>query len=157
MQPCDVVKLIYQGEFGGGHLITDEVECLRRLRQEYETVTADESMPLSEEIGDGMVRIHLAALHEEAYPLERLCREFIRSAEVKQGRIEAFWQKLQEVKDHFDQFSFGFSLEEMEQYLQQYQREGCPAVSHSTAFRAAYHPAYRVVCKAETVVDLPKK
>ena len=28
MQPQDAVKLIYQNEFGGGHLIRDEEACL---------------------------------------------------------------------------------------------------------------------------------
>ena len=34
MQPRDAVKLIYQNEFGGGHLIRDEQTCLNYLRQE---------------------------------------------------------------------------------------------------------------------------
>ena len=28
MEPTDAVKLIYQNEFGGGHLIRDEESCL---------------------------------------------------------------------------------------------------------------------------------
>ena len=36
MQPVDAVKLIYQNEFGGGHLIRDEEMFLNYLRQEYE-------------------------------------------------------------------------------------------------------------------------
>ena len=32
MQPQDAVKLIYQNEFGGGHLIRDEEACLNYLR-----------------------------------------------------------------------------------------------------------------------------
>ena len=35
MQPRDAVKLIYQNEFGGGHLIRDEEACLNYLRREY--------------------------------------------------------------------------------------------------------------------------
>ena len=38
MQPTDAVKLIYQNEFGGGHLIRDEEICLNYLRQEYTSV-----------------------------------------------------------------------------------------------------------------------
>ena len=34
MQPTDAVKLIYQNEFGGGHLIRDEQACLNYLRRE---------------------------------------------------------------------------------------------------------------------------
>ena len=34
MQPTDAVRLIYQNEFGGGHLIRDEEICLNYLRQD---------------------------------------------------------------------------------------------------------------------------
>ena len=36
MEAQDLVKLIYQSEFGGGHLIRDPGESLRRLQAEYE-------------------------------------------------------------------------------------------------------------------------
>ena len=37
MEPTDAVKLIYQNEFGGGHLIQDVDSCLNYLRREYES------------------------------------------------------------------------------------------------------------------------
>jgi hypothetical protein len=62
MQPTDAVKLIYQNEFGGGHLIRDEAQCLARLQQEYDAVPQSDILPLAEPIGNNMVRVHLAAL-----------------------------------------------------------------------------------------------
>lgn len=53
MQPTDAVKLIYQNEFGGGHLIRDEQACLNYLRREYASVEKDSSVPLYEDIGSG--------------------------------------------------------------------------------------------------------
>ena len=41
--------------------------------------------------------------------------------------------------------AFGFSSEELEAYLDTYQRSGCPMVSHSEQYRQAYKPAYRIV------------
>ena len=35
MEPTDAVKLIYQNEFGGGHLIRDEESCRNYLYREY--------------------------------------------------------------------------------------------------------------------------
>ena len=61
MQPTDAVKLLYQNEFGGGHLIQDEVACLSYLYQEY-AATVQTDVPLLEEIGSGIVRVQLAAL-----------------------------------------------------------------------------------------------
>lgn len=34
MRPADAVKLLYQQEFGGGHLVTDTADSLVRLRTE---------------------------------------------------------------------------------------------------------------------------
>ena len=78
MQPRDAVKLIYQNEFGGGHLIQDEHACLNHLRQEYADLVKDPTAPLYEDIGNGIVRVNLAALKEE--DLEQLGQDFIASA-----------------------------------------------------------------------------
>ena len=81
MRPTDAVKLIYQNEFGGGHLIRDEEAVLNYLRQEYESVEKNASMPLYENIGNGIVRVNLAAVRET--DLEKLGQAFIRSAAVE--------------------------------------------------------------------------
>ena len=65
MQPRDAVKLIYQNVFGGGHLIRDEQACLNYLRKEYADLEKDPAAPLYEDIGNGIVRVNLAALKEE--------------------------------------------------------------------------------------------
>ena len=38
MQPEDGVKLLYQSEFGGGHMIPDPCKSLERLVQEQESL-----------------------------------------------------------------------------------------------------------------------
>ena len=62
MQPTDAVKLIYQNEFGGGHLIRDEQACLNYLRREYDSIAKKPNALLYEEIGNGIVRVNLAAV-----------------------------------------------------------------------------------------------
>ena len=37
MLPCDAVKLLYQNEFGGGHLVQDEKQSLARMKIRFET------------------------------------------------------------------------------------------------------------------------
>ena len=93
MQPTDAVKLIYQNEFGGGHLIRDEQTCLDYLRREYDKIPKDPTLPLYEKIGNGMARIQLAAVKPEA--LEQLGKGFIRSAAVHVGSLERFIDKLE--------------------------------------------------------------
>lgn len=143
MQPTDAVKLIYQNEFGGGHLIKDEESCLNYLRREYASVTHDPSAVLYDDIGNGMARVHLAAVKEA--DLEQLGSVFIRSAATHQGSLERFLQKLDVLRVMTKQGVFAFSPEALEAYLQAYAAGNYPAVSHSEQYRASYRPAYRVI------------
>ena len=52
MQPQDAVKLIYQNEFGGGHLIRAEEACLNYLRREYADLEKDPSAQLYIDAGE---------------------------------------------------------------------------------------------------------
>jgi len=79
MRPCDGVKLIFQNEFGGGHLITDRRKALERLRKEYDEVSKTNGGTLLEEIGNGLVRVRLEALRPEQYSLEELCEDEIQA------------------------------------------------------------------------------
>ena len=145
MQPIDAVKLIYQNEFGGGHLIRDEEACLNYLRREYESVEKDFTMPLYENIGNDIVRVNLAAVKPE--DLDQLGRDFIRSAVEHTGTRERFLQKLDVLRQLTEAGHFGFGMIEMESYLSEYIKSGCPMVSHSEQYRQNYAPAYRIIKK----------
>ena len=145
MEPRDAVKLIYQNEFGGGHLITEEDACLQYLRREYEACRQIAAAPLMESIGSGIVRIHLCALDANGYTPERLCRDFIRSAATHTGNRESFLAKLEILTEVTRAGEMPFPPEALEAYLDSYAAAGYPPVSHSESYRAAYHPAYRVV------------
>ncbi|MGN1003224.1 MAG: uridine kinase, partial [Oscillospiraceae bacterium] len=148
MRPKDAVKLLYQQEFGGGHLIADPDDSLRRLCAEYDSLPHDPAAPLLEDIGSGLVRVMLTALPVGAYPLEELNEAFVRSAQLHTGSRAAFLQKLELLKELTRRGVFPFSPEALEEYLGRYIASGCPAVSHSPEYRAAYRPAYRVVLRS---------
>lgn len=143
MQPADAVKLIYQNEFGGGHLIRDEEAALRYLNQEYEAVEKDLTVPRCEEIGNGIVRVYLAALTPGE--LKWLGQEFIRSAKNHQGELQHFVKKLAVLRTLTEQGIFSFSSAQLVDYLAQYEKAGYPMVSHSEVYRKAYNPAYRII------------
>lgn len=148
MAPCDAVKLIFQNEFGGGHSIADPAQHLASLRSEHAATAHDPSAPLLEDIGNGVVRVMLAALDPNDYPLEELSRDFIRSAQLHQGSMESFLQKLEVLRQLVREGALPFSSEALEDYLEPYLRSGCPPVSHSPAYRRAYRPAYRIVVRS---------
>ena len=102
-------------------------------------------MPLYEDIGNGIVRVNLAAIKPEE--LEQLGKDFIRSAAEHAGTKERFLQKLEVLRQLTAAGHFSFGMIEMEYYLSEYMKSGCPMVSHSEQYRQNYAPAYRVIKK----------
>lgn len=149
MKPCDAVKLIYQNEFGGGHMIKNAVQSLERLREEYASVVLDPEMSLYEDIGNGVVRVNLAAIRPEAYSLEKINDDFVHSSLLHTGSVESFIEKLNVLKERFCECGFSFTAEELDEYLKMYESAGYPMVSHSETYREAYKPAYRVIVRSE--------
>lgn len=145
MEPADAVKLLYQSEFGGGHLIADREKSLERLREEYDSVSGHGQTAPAEELGGGMVRIMLAGIEDQGGLLEQLNRDFMRSAQLCTGSMEQFLNKLEVLRSLARAGTFRFSAGELGEYLKAYMASGCPPVSHSEAYRAAYRPAYRVM------------
>ena len=145
MQPTDAVKLIYHNEFGGGHLIRDEQACLNYLRQEYASVAKDPTVPLYEDIGNGIVRVNLAAVKPE--DLEQLGQNFIASAAKHKGTLDGFLNKLGVLHKLTTAGVFTFDVDALNAYLTEYKAAGYPPVSHSEQYRQAYTPAYRVILK----------
>ena len=146
MAPTDGVKLIYQNEFGGGHLIRDEQACLSYLAREYAATEQDLSVPRTEAIGNGIVRVNLAAL--QLQELDMLGQGFLRSAAEHRGSTDRFVQKLDVLRRLTAAGCFRFTPEELELYLEAYRKAGYPPVSHSDPYREHYRPAYRIVLEA---------
>ena len=146
MQPTDAVKLIYQNEFGGGHLIRDEEACLNYLHREYADLEKDPTAPLYEDIGNGIVRVNLAVVKPEN--LEQLGRDFIRSAAKHKGTLDSFLNKLEVLRILTAEGVFAFDLDALNTYLSEYKAAGYLTVSHSEQYRQAYKPAYRIIRNA---------
>lgn len=144
MQPQDAVKLIYQNEFGAGHLIRDEEIALRYLRREYGATPKDAGGLRMESLGNGIARVYLPGLKEAE--LENLGRAFLCCAKSHTGDQVRFVRKLSLLRDLTEQGVFAFSAEQLDDYLSEYERAGYPVVSHSETYRNAYKPAYRIIC-----------
>lgn len=147
MTPRDVVKLLYQNEFGGGHLIADEAAAYGRLTAELAALSKEgPGSPLEiEAIGNGMVRVHLRAIVLGHLTAEELHRCFVDSARERRGTVVSFEDKLSRVSALVESGVFSFDRAAWETYLDEYRRQAYPMVSHSAVYRAAYGPSYRVV------------
>ncbi len=145
MRCGDAVKVLYQNEFGGGHLIEDPSHSLAWLRCEYAATPRDPEIPLTVPLGNGIVRVQLAALDIAEMPLARLNDLFVESAKQIHGDIKSFQSKLRALVQLAREPLFTFSARELEGFLHDYAHRGYPPVHHSPQFRAAYCPSYRVV------------
>lgn len=145
----DMVKLIYQNEFAGGHLIADEQASLRRLAEEMsnycQNTDHDSRRTAFEDIGNGLCRLHLGAIAESGIRLNTVNRFFVSTANSWHGSISGLEQKLQFFSDLCTSGKLPYVPSEVAAYLRTYRDQGYPPESHSDVFRSSYHPAYRVV------------
>lgn len=148
MQPQDAVKLLYQSEFGAGHLLDNPEENLSHLRLECQTAAPDDESPLFETIGGGFSRLNLKAAAAKESTVLAIHRIFAAGAAKTCGSMEGFAEKLAMLLRLTEAGRLPFSLSACADYLEQYRKQGMPAVSHSDSYRAAYKPAYRVVPSA---------
>ena len=143
MAAQDWFKLMYQSEFGGGHLIADRTMALRRLENE---IAAQSRLPERqfEAIGGGLVRMYLPV---EGLRAETALGLFLETCSPR-GSMEGMEQKLAMLCE---------MKPELAPAAAQYRAEGCPAQSHSEGYRAAYAPAYRLAPEAaQTFFELFK-
>ncbi len=141
MTARDILKLLYQHSFGGGHLIEDEEKMAARLEEEYRQAEPCPGLPLFEPLGGGWARLHLAPARKAGLSAGLIGRMFRASARPKPEG--ALLQGVDEWKSLAWQGVFPHcTLAQAEACLAEY--KGGP-VSHSEAYRQAYHPAYRVV------------
>ncbi len=142
MAVSDAVKLLYQRVFGGGHLVRDPEESLRRLRAEWRGCAGQPERRF-EPLGNRLCRLHLGG--GEAVSLETINAVFVWSAAQVGGTTAEFEESLVTLDALCAAGRLPFSQEALHAYLADYRAAGYPPVSHSAVYRAACRPAYRVV------------
>ena len=157
MRIQDLVKLIYQSEFAGGHLIADATQSEARMEEERRAAAAAGVPPFVcvdmagcarrafEDIGGGLCRLHLGELDALGLSTATANRFFVNTAQTVKGDVAHFEEKLAVLLDCCRVGLLPFGETEMAAYIVQLKEKGYPLVSHSEAYRKAYHPAYRVV------------
>ncbi len=137
----DVVKLCYQAACGAEHLLEDVAGAQRYFEEEFAAAEPREEA-LYEQISEGVCRVNLRAWKQKGLPAQWLFRMFtgtVFSTDGKQ-RLHSHLSAAEEVlRGH------GFCMDAWNHFIDRYQAEGMPAVRHSESYRAAEHPAYRIV------------
>lgn len=156
-QAQDIVKLLYQIEFGCEHIVKDARSAENRLRSEIDLLgEARVNEPVYESIGDGLCRLNLRPA------LSRLTREeiltlFLHCAQDKRGSKEGFRKRVKQVIALCDQDRIPFDPAELEMFMATYDEKKCPPLSHSVRYHEKYQPAYRLVKQQELKALLKTK
>ena len=160
-QVQDMVKLIYQNEFGPSHFNPGTTGCqpgyfahslwqghpaLTLLEQEAAGIKPENLAGEDfESIGNSLVRC--AVKGPAPFALPTLCGMFALTAAQKQGTPEGFLAKMDLFARLCQQGQLPFCLEEAEVWRKKMVGEGFAPVSHSAPYAAAYGPHYRLIHK----------
>ncbi|MEG2597655.1 MAG: hypothetical protein RR977_04425, partial [Oscillospiraceae bacterium] len=148
MEIADMVKLLFQNEFAGGHFIANASQSEKRLWTEWHSLNLSnipKDLPLYEDIGNHLCRIHLARLSEKSLPLVH--RMFLETANHWKSSMSDFLEKLSLLETLCADGTLPIPAEEAHLYLKEYRAIGCPMLSHSNRYRQQYHPSYRIIEK----------
>lgn len=158
MELTDYIKLIYQNEFGSGHMISNLSDSEMFLKSEYETVLAEaEEQKVSEfieDIGNGLSRIYLNPIKIKPEDLPLLNLLFAATANTHRGSMDRFQSKSGLLSEMSSKNLLPLKADRVKSYLDDYFSKGCPPMHHSEIYRRKYHPHYRVI-KSDYAFYLP--
>lgn len=133
-QPEDIYKLIYQGEFAGGHIIDNEANHFQYLKQEAQIVKERTQKPI-EWISDCYARIYLDGLLQTDMRMETVHRMVLKTAYDNKGLLKQFEKRLDIWK----------SLEDVSDFVKDMKEKNYPLVHHSALYKHSYLLAYRII------------
>lgn len=143
----DLYKLVFQASFGSEHAVADPLTAQRWLAHELAETADGPEEPLVDPISpdEQVVRVHLRPYVASEKDPSGLLEAFLRTAHTYRGS-ESTFHRLWAYADSMTMAGLlPFARTTLQQFFVDMQRQGFPAVHHSTAFAAAYRPAYRVV------------
>ena len=146
----DIYKSCFQDYMGAEHLVSDRQSVKAWLDEELRSVTLDELQPWYCEpcgIDSNYYRVSIRAVIEGIVTEEWLLDAFIRSANSqKRPSVESWKERWHEIIAVIDRMQLSLPhYQEDRQYIDSVLAAGKYAISHSSDYREAYHPHYRIV------------
>lgn len=136
----DIVKFVFQGMLGAGHLVSSERSAREGLKSELAGLEADDREPLYEPLSSRFCRINLRAALAQGIWAEEIAARLYRSAE-NEGSLFS----------RQDVYDYCISVPDVDQERMKevsgHILDESWLPSHSDAYREAYRPAYRVLLK----------
>ena len=150
----DIYKNFYQARFGGEHAITDTEAVVRYTRIELESIDSTNLNPDVEMIGweENFMRVSLLYIKKNNIDPDILSDCFIRSGEYvdtnKTVLWEQEWRTIIKIIERDSLYPLIIEYHADKQSIDSIMRmRDIPALHHSTEYKSAYQPHYRIVAK----------
>ena len=146
VQIQDIYKLLYQGVFGAEHLLSDYARARAYLQEEWQRTAADPSELLTEPAAiDGeIIRVNLSRCRADGLSCDDLWRIFVQSNKGS-GSTEELRHLWSEFGELCRRKLLPFEAAAVVRFGEQMEAENYPARHHSSEYRQANRPAYRIV------------
>jgi hypothetical protein len=148
MEPRDVYKLIYQGVRGPEHFISSPDEYARCLVEEFERVSVDPALRLTEPVcpDETLTRLNLCAYKAHSPKVEPIIQYLLDTVQENTcytGDLQAAWSEFTRACE--EEKIAGFNIGEVQEFSRRMEKLDYPAVHHSDVYRQEYKPAYRLL------------
>ncbi|MBD3207397.1 hypothetical protein GF319_13785 [Candidatus Bathyarchaeota archaeon] len=146
MEVRDVYKLLYQGVFGVGHIMSENAKV--RLEEEAHRINLEDHLwePLFEVANPegSIVRVNLRPYMRSEGDLDCLYDIMIESSKIEgeQDKFIELWRKFKKLNI---EENLGFNQNEIRLFDESIEQRNIKPHHHTEAYRQAYYPAYRVV------------
>lgn len=155
----DVYKLLYQGNFGVGHIIRSRNAAMAYLFKEIGELGAPDTEPLLSACSadGGMLRVNLRAFVRDSLDASLLVDAMIATVRLHEPDTAAFLREWKDIGNAIERKALPFSRQRYREITDSLRSAGYPAVHHSAAYAAAYRPAYRVLLRGSLETAFARK
>lgn len=146
----DIYKSCFQDYMGAEHLVNDLATARAYLEQEYTTTAVEDLLPWYYEpcgINGNYVRVSLRAVFDGKIKREELLDAFVCSAsDPERPSVEAWADRWHEIVAIIDKMDLNLPHQQEDRdFIEQVLDQGKYAISHSSDYREAYSPHYRII------------
>jgi hypothetical protein len=150
MKCNDIYKLIYQAAMGSAHSISRVETAREYFLEEISNMSNGPGEPAVDTIAhDGSIfRINIRPYVQAGFNPEKLFEAFVQTGKEYTGsteKLELYCWWLIRIKE---EGQLPDNIRDIDQYLREMSELDYPAVHHSSEYRNAYSPSYRVIASA---------
>jgi hypothetical protein len=146
----DIYKSFFQDKFGPEHIISDTIAARKYLLSELNRTDIDSIVVLEPTgIKGNYIRVGLGAIKSGKVDVSAFLSAFIRSANVADKSVVEQWAgEWAEAVEQIDEMNLNLeNYEADKEAISQILQQGRYVMHHSSQYREAYNPHYRIIAK----------